>query len=241
MSDRGVSEVIAFVLIFSVVITSVGLLYTAGFGSINQIQEDETDRSAQQAFSASAVALQDIQRGQGEHRAFDVELSGRTMAIDDDLSLSVSIDGTDVSNGDADGGLVYGLGADTKIVYQSGAVIRSDGPDSQTVIRTPEFTCTDGHAVVSLVTLTGPSGSVSSDGSIEIRADGPLAGDETVVASATGGPHTLTVSYGGTPYEAAWERYFEDYGWSTSSGDATCTADSVYVRNVPIDLEYAGV
>lgn len=240
MSDRGVSEVIAFVLIFSIVITSVGLLYTAGFGSINQIQEDETDRSAQRAFSASAVALQDIQRGQGEHRAFDVELSGRTMTVDEDLSLSVSVDGTEVAT--ADGGLVYGVGADTKIVYQSGAVIRSDGPDSQTVIRTPEFTCRDDHAVVSLVTLTGPSGAVSSDGSIEIRTDGPLPGEQTLVNATTGGSsHDLTVSYGGTPYEAAWERYFEERGWSTGSGDATCTADSVYVRNVPIDLEYVGV
>jgi len=239
MNDRAVSEVIAFVLIFSIVITSVGLLYTAGFGSIDQIQEDETDRSAQRAFSASAVALQDIQRGQGEHRAFDVELSGRTMAVNESLNLSVYVDGSYEAS--ATGGLVYGLGADTKIVYQSGAVIRSDGPDSQTVIRGPEFTCRDSHAVVSIVSIDGPSGAVSSDGSIEIRADGPLPGDETLL-TATDSASKVSVEYDGTPYDDAWQRYFDDQGWDTVTDEkATCTVDDVAVRHVPIDLEFAGV
>lgn len=243
MKDRGVSEVIAFILVFSIVITSVGLLYTAGFGSITQIQETETDRSAERAFGASAIALQDIQRGNGQHRAFDLELSGRTLAVNDSTALNVEVDGTPVSDASASGALVYGVGSGTEIAYQAGAVIRSDGSDAQVVSREPQFRCTEDQAVVTTVTITGPTSSVSTDGSIQLLADGPESEYSTLKAAARGTDSSVTIEYGNTPYDTAWDRFFEDRGWDTStSGEATCTVDqAVYVRHVPINLEYQGV
>jgi FlaG/FlaF family flagellin (archaellin) len=239
--DRGVSEVIAFILIFSIVITSVGLLYTAGFGSLTQIQESETDRSAERAFGASAIALEDIQRGRGSYRAFDVELSGRMISVNDAASLEVNVGGSNVAN--ATGALVYGRGADTEIAYQSGAVIRSDGPDAQIVSREPLFQCSSERVVLSLVSVEGPpSGAVSSDGSVQIVADGPEPDQSTLVAVRTGGPTPIEVEYGGTPYATAWESYFSDQGWSSvTSSSAECTAQDVYVRHLTIDVDYRGV
>lgn len=242
MNRRGVSEVIAFVLIFSIVITSVGLLYTAGFGSLTQIQESETDRSAQRAFGASATALEDIQRGRGSHRAFDLELSGRTLAIDGSAALEIDINGSDTAT--AGGALVYGPGADTEIAYQSGAVIRSDGADAQLVTRPPLFQCSDDHAVISLVSIDGPNRSVSTDGSIQILADGPLPSESTIAEVATGTGSTVSIDYGGTPYQAAWESYFSDRPqWQPTGTPSTveCIADAVYVRHMTIELEYQGV
>ncbi|AGN02661.1 hypothetical protein L593_13610 [Salinarchaeum sp. Harcht-Bsk1] len=246
MTDRAVSEVIAFVLIFSIVITSVGLLYTAGFGSITQIQESETDRSAERAFGAMAVALDDIQAGRGSQRAIDLELSGRTLSVNDSASLTARIDGGSPTT--VDGALVYGRGTGTEIVYQSGAVIRSDGPDSQLVSRPPRFSCRDEHAVVSLVSIDGPSRSVSTDGSLSLVASGPRE-DESTIAEARhdspvgSPPYNVTIDFGGSGYETAWRSYFEDEdGWSVSGTTAECTdVDTAYVRVVPLELTYRGI
>jgi hypothetical protein len=233
--------VIAFILIFSIVITSVGLLYTAGFGSLGDIQESETDRSAVRAFGASAIALEDIQQGRGSYRAFDVELSGRTITVDDSPSLEVRIGGSSVAT--ASGALVYGPGSDTEIAYQSGAVIRSDGPDAQLVSRAPLFQCSGERAVLSMVSVDGPpGGSVSSDGSIQIVAEGPQSEESTLVTVQDGSP-SVSIDYGGTRYETAWESYFEDNGWTTTGGVASCAAnpDVVYVRHLTIGITYRGV
>ena len=246
MNDRAVSEVIAFVLIFSIVITSVGLLYTAGFGSITEIQESETDRSAERAFGAMAVAFDDIQTGRGSQRAVDLELSGRTMSVDDSAALTAQIDsGPTIS---ADGALVYGPGSGTEIVYQSGAVIRSDGPNSQLVSRAPRFQCADDHAVVSLVSLDGPSRSVSTDGSLSIVANGPNPGESTIADvghdfPVGSPPYDMSVDFGGSQYGTAWESYFQDApGWTVSGTTAECTnVDTAYIRVVPLELTYRGI
>jgi hypothetical protein len=256
MRDRGVSEVIAFILIFSIVITSVGLLYTAGFGSLNQIQESETDRSAERAFSASAIALEDIQRGRGSYRAFDVELSGRTITVDDAATLEVRVNDTGggtpvpVANSpvSAGGALVYGPGSGTEIAYQSGAVIRSDGPDAQIVSRPPLFQCSGNRAVLSLVSIGAPpGGSVSSDGSIQIVASQANPDESTLeVVESGASSYSVTVDYTGTPYQDAWREYFDDQpNWSVgtpSTGQATCGGlDAVYVRRMTINIDYRGI
>jgi len=241
MTDRAVSEVIAFVLIFSIVITSVGLLYTAGFGSITEIQESETDRSAERAFGAMAVAFDDIQTGRGSQRAVDLELSGRTISVENSASLTATINGSSTT---VDGALVYGT--DTEIVYQGGAVIRSDGPNSQLVSRQPRFRCTDTHAVVTLVSIDGPSSSVSTDSSLSIVASGPNPGESTIAQSEQGvasGPYDLTLDFGSSGYETAWSRYFQDAnGWSVTGSTAECSdVNAAYVRVVPLDITYRGI
>lgn len=238
-TDRGVSEVIAFVLVFSIVVVSIGLLYTVGFGGISQLQETEQDHSGERAMRAFAVALEDIQADRGSVRQARLELAGRTITVDESSALTVSVGGDSVT---AEGAFTYVGGGDTEIAYHSGAVIRSQGPDAQLVQRPPMIRCTDEHAVLSLVNVTQvETGSFSSGGAVDIRAEQVNAREEQVVAQASGSP-TVEVDYSSSGYATAWERYFTEQGWdSPSSGSATCEADSVYVRMTEIQLEYIGV
>lgn len=240
-ADRAVSEVIAFVLIFSIVITSVGLLYTVGFGSLNQIQETEQDHSGERAIRALAVALDDIQMGRGSNRAANLDLAGRTISVDDSEQLEVTLSGG--GSVTAQGAFTYRGGGDTVVVYQSGAVIRSEGDDAQLVQRAPRFRCTGEHAVVSLVNVTqATSGAYSSGGSVQILAEQQNPADDQLVAQQTGGSVDVTVDFSASNYETAWERYFEQAdGWSASGGTATCSTDQAYVRMTEIQLEYLGV
>jgi len=166
------------------------------------------------------------------------------LSINESTSLVVNADGSS-EDYYANGSLVYGSGSGTEIVYSSGAVIRNDGPDAQIVSREPMFRCTDDHAVISLVSIEGPESSVSSDGSIQIKADGPSSTESTLeYAASGGGPYDVRVAYLDTPYRAAWNDHFEDKDkWTTAVGGmATChDVDAVYVRKMTIELEYQGI
>lgn len=240
--NRAVSEVIAFVLVFAIVITSIGLLYTVGFGSLNQLQQTEQDDSGEAAMRAMAVALDDVQAGRGAVRSAELRLGERTITVDDSTELSVSVDGG-TSWDTASGAFVY-TGGDSEIVYQSGAVIRSQGDDAQLVQRGPRFRCAEDHAVVSLVDLTqAESGAYSSGGRVRIRAEQQNSRAQQVVAQAPSGG--VTVDFGSSNYVTAWERYFEDEGWNIGPSGTTAECDSnsegVYVRMTELEFEYQGV
>lgn len=247
MTDRAVSEVVAFILVFSIVITSVGLLYTVGFGSIDQIQEVEQDRSAERAFQAVAVAFDDLQRDRGSNRQAGVDLAGRSLHVDEDEEVTVEVfdGGTPVNTETATGALVYGAGEDTEIAYLSGAVVRSQGPDAQVTSRPPRFRCADDHAVVSLVEVSDVrNGSISSGGTVDLVAERVDPDASRVVSSQTSGSPSVEISYSGE-YDAAFNDSFVTYGdnWSpTGSGGYECTGiDEVHVRKTEIRIDYWNV
>lgn len=242
MTNRAVSEVIAFVLVFSIVIASVGLLYTVGFSGLGNIQESEQDRSAERAFSAVAVAFEDIQRDMGRTRAVDLELAGRSITVNQSTELTVEIDNGPSTT--ASGAFVYGQHRQTEIAYEGGAVIRTDG-DTQFVTREPRFRCTDDHAVISVVHFTGdnPTRTVASDGSARIIATGPAPEDSIRVGSRDN--EEVRVDFSNSRYADAWESYFESESqWTLNAAgtEATCDpADSVTILQVPLTLEYENV
>jgi len=237
VTDRAVSEVIGFLLVFSIVIISVGLLYTVGFSGLADIQESELDRSGERAFHAMAVGFEDIQRDTGRARSVDLELSGRTIAVNRTPELRAGFSGSMHS---ANGAFIYGFGESTEIAYTGGAVIRDQGPNSQRISRAPRFRCTGDQAVVTLVHITSGSttSAISSDGSVQVEATGPTPDRAVTVAQSTSDP--LDIEFGDSGYETAWRQYFENHDeWSVSGTTATCSpSEAAFVRVVPVTIEY---
>jgi FlaG/FlaF family flagellin (archaellin) len=52
--ERGVSELIGYVLAFSIVVASVGAVYAGGLGAAMEFQQDERETNAERAFVALA-------------------------------------------------------------------------------------------------------------------------------------------------------------------------------------------
>lgn len=259
MSDtRAVSDVIAFVLVFSIIITSVGALYAVGFGSLNDLQEGEQNANAERSMTALAVAMDDVLKERAGDRAADIDLAGRTMGVDDGYELDIEVDNGSTTSVGADEALVYGIGADTKIVYHAGAVIRVD-PDGAIVTRGPRMNCRANrdHATVTVPTLddANDEGGISSDGSVrvDIAVDNRL--DSTLVfpdiPEGNGDVNEVRISVGTAPsdvqpqYEDAWQQWFErdDNGWEwdSASNEGVCDLSgegTVFVRNPEIDITY---
>ncbi|QSG03237.1 DUF7289 family protein [Natranaeroarchaeum sulfidigenes] len=244
--DRAVSDLLAFVLVFGIIITSVGVVYIFGLGALGDTQAAQQDRNAERAFSSMGASFNDLQTNRGQERLAELNPRGARMSIDES-SPTISVDGISELN-DQDMGAMHYDNDNTRISYELGAVFRSDDENS-VMIREPEFVCREldsdeTRAIVSFVDASiegdGPtavgSESTMQIGAIQDRQDLHYqeSGDEA---------ESITVEITGSDHAEAWERYFEENGWDpvdVESGDtvtATCEdPDNAVVRSTDIEL-----
>ncbi|SNZ13377.1 hypothetical protein SAMN06269185_2145 [Natronoarchaeum philippinense] len=249
-ADRAVSDVLAFTLVFSIIITSVGLVYVFGMGALGDAQVSEQNRNAERAFETITVSFNDLQDGRGEERLSQLNPRGGRISVEESPTVTISAGGSAIVDADGDpiadravGSLNYAHEG-TTISYELGAAFRADEGNS-VLIRPPEFVCTTSgsgsdRAVLSYPNLasTQPS-SVSTSSTLRIRATSAPA----VVTRSTASD--LTIEIEDSTHADAWARYFEDNGWtdvdgpSGSTGDveATCDTDVTYVRETGVEVD----
>jgi hypothetical protein len=250
--DRGVSEVIGFVLSFSVIILSVGLVFTYGFAAVQDMREAEQLNSAERAMEAVAGTLENLQRGDPA-RASEVRVAGGQMDIRNRTRVTVTVEdsasppGTLYRYDQPVGELIYSYQG-TNLSYQTGAVFRASDSGGGVLARRPTLVCNDDRAVVSVVRFrnieasTGVD-SVGAEGSITVAAranetfllypnrEGTTADDAAQV--------TLEVD---SPHSQIWTDYFDSSsnGWAPTGtpGEATCDTDRVVVRETYVEIKF---
>jgi hypothetical protein len=133
MRERGVSDVLAFVLIFSVVIASGSLVATAGLDQLTELRDVEQVQSSERAMEVAAADLNSLQGGS---RATDLTfaLNGGSVWVNESfLEVTVSVPGIDtdrINDTYQVNSLEHRLSRgdrDVTVAYESGAVMRSDG------------------------------------------------------------------------------------------------------------------
>jgi len=229
---RGVSEALGFVLLFSIIVTGIGVVYVFGVPAIDDLRTNQQTESATTAMQAVAVGLDSIQRGDSPTRSMDIALGGRALGVQSGTTLTVRNESGTLLT--VDGTLVYGPGQSTEIAYHGGAVLRQD--DSNSVLRRePTVRCTNDRVIVSLVEITGPSQSAVSAGSVRIIAERQsvetyLIDDEDVIITANG------------TYADGWGSYFDrledESNWNYENGSLSCTSGTGTVRVTRIDLAF---
>ena len=227
-ADRGVSEVIAFVLVFGIIFGSVAILSMTGFQAMENYQENEQLQNAERAMGALADNFNDVMRYGGiEERYGELALQGGSVVTGSDgTQLNITIDGEefdeyddfeDEFDGVADGGVVslgefrYEYGSD-EIAYDGGAVIRasegSDGTDS-VLLEQPHLKYNDETetAVISLVSVDADDRSIQSDENLGFT----MSVEERASATADIGDDDLEIELEGEPrYDGAWENALEE-------------------------------
>lgn len=235
--NRGVSEVLGFVLMFAMIVASIGVLYGVGFGTLDDMQFHEQTNSGERALEAVAVGLEDIERDRGPNRAMDVNLGGRELAVTDGPRIEVGVDGEGVVFNDTVGALEYGPDEETTIAYSSGGVFRMQD-DVGLLVREPRFRCGEDRAIVSLITLEGPAEPAFSGGAVRIVAE-----QQNVDISrlhndpAENGDVTVSVD-GETAMTDGWDRFFEDTHEDWDDEPPNCNAETVIVRETAVELDF---
>lgn len=248
-ADRGVSEIIGFVLVFALVLGTVSIVYVAGLNGLNDTRDAERLQNAERAFDVLASNLQELGRGEAPNRATEIRLAEAQLILGQRYRTMTRVNGTNVSVA-APRPIIFDAGTRTRIVYEQGAVIRNDVGGGARMLRSPDYLFDSDRTVIRHIEPRGDPQNVGGTTTALIRGEretpflvyGQNVSGETV-------EFELETTAARAP---AWERYLENQeslsncSWPTSEqGDTrvaiTCdlTTDELYVSRTLVDIEIA--
>lgn len=245
MNARAQSEALGYMLVFSLVVTSAGVVYAGGIGGLQDAQRAEQFDNMGRAFDVLEANVADIHRQGAPSRATELHLSGGTLGFGPPIEISVRA--TEVGNASNNATfsmnprpLVYSAQDDRALVYVAGAVIRTDGEVS--VIRDPpEFRVESAQTVIPFI-VTYQKGDESFGGRSAVRVIGTNLGNE-LDGSFTPTNDTAVEITVSSPRANAWKRYFERQGYtavdaSVEDGTVTYrfTTERLYVYQTVIEF-----
>jgi len=228
--DRGVSQMVGFILIFGILITSVGIVSTVGFDQLDAIRDHEQDRNAERAVDLLGQNFDEIQQGQTTVRAGEFDLNdgslGTLPASDSAIIASVESSGTpgaDYEERIPLNALVYEFD-DTRLAYEGGAVLRQD-QGGTILLDSPSFACTDNRALVSVVTVDTESQRQIGDGTVTTRLQKNVSSIRFPLnrtgENSTEGTATVSVEID-SEFEQGWSRHLdENTEWEPVGGMPT--------------------
>jgi hypothetical protein len=237
-----VSQTVAFVLVFALIVTSIGIVTTVGFDSIREVQRGEQSQVASRAMRSVGAEMNDVAVGdQPAHRA-TLRLSGGAVFVENRTSLRVQVNNTTFDRTYHPRELRYQFN-DRNVSYVSGTLARG----GSLLLFRPEMYCDPaaGHATVTVVRLAPQGGGAVAGGPITVAV---RRGDPGPLGNAT--PLSYPVARGDTnatgvaltfdgPQTGAWDAAMTERGFDDADGDGTyeCAADRVVVRTATLRVD----
>ncbi|MDX1745926.1 MAG: hypothetical protein R3324_08315 [Halobacteriales archaeon] len=253
--ERGVTEVLGYVLVFALVTTTLGVIYAGGITGLYDMQDAEQIENMVRAYDVLADNLQDIHRRGATSRATEVKLAGGTIGFGDQVRVVVDVRNSSDPNDNRSftmnpQPITYTHPDGSEVVYVAGGVIRSDGPNS--VMRAdPELRQDADRAMIPFIQTYQTRGTRSIGGTSTVLVvarlyRSALAGEpDTGFGDFDTGPASdavvnVTVE---SPRAGAWGSYFERRGFTAidayaSDGDVTYqfTTNRLFVPLTEIEL-----
>lgn len=245
--DRGVSQTVAFVLVFSLIVTSIGLVATAGFDSIRDVQRIQQAESSTELMRAAGTGIGQVATGERPSYRSSLPLSGGTVAVTDETTIDVTVTsatGTAFSATYRPGGIQYRADG-RNVTYQSGVLARSGAGRGTVSLSSTMFRCepSRGYSAVTVIRLRNDGLTATGGEGVTVRAtsvrDRPPA-TRSGLDYPTGTPHEpvteLELTVDG-PYESAWRDALADRGFTDAgSGTFTCSASRAFVHAPQVNV-----
>lgn len=250
--SRGVSEVIGFVLVFSLVLGTISMVYVGGFSALTDTRDGERVNNAERAMDVLADNFQQLGRGEAPRRATEIKLSDARLSLNERYSMKANVSGN--ASVASSRPLTYDSGTGTEITYEHGAIIRVDDDGGAVMLREPDYLFGDEQVVMRHVEVRG--GLLDYSGSTTALVRGELVFRETLFpgqgadADVTGSTANVTVQTAPDRTEA-WMRYLQAQDGLSGcternvSGldthreiECDLTADSLFVTRTRVDVEF---
>jgi hypothetical protein len=222
--DRGVTEVLGFILVFSLVLGTVALVYVGGFAELKETRVHEQDTNAERAFDVLADNLEEIGRDKAPSRATEVKLSESELRIGDTTNRRIEVTANGSTAAAQPRPIVYESSGGTQIVYEYGAVLRQDSGGT-VMVRQPDYVFDAERTVVRYLEPRGGEQSTAGSKTVLVRAE---RSHSRLLASETNASG-VDVAFNVTTEEGradAWERYLEAELENIAGADA-CSQDPV--------------
>lgn len=224
--NRGQSELVGFLLIFSAAIVIVALAAVAGFVGVDAAQDFQKTNNAEQAFSALDNDIDDIVHHGAPSRATEIGLTDAQLSVEETESITIEWnEGESVSAETSP--IVYDADG-TTITYHSGAVIRQDG-EHPVLLRKPDFVIENETLLLPIIrTIPEQAGAVGgrTDVTLESRHDGSAV----LVSNESVDEVSVTVT---TEQADAWAEYFEQL----QENDGVETVEKIHETDESIAYE----
>jgi len=246
LSERAISDVVAFTLTFSVILTGVGFAYVAGFDALENSRDNEYTSSASRTMQGIAETFEDIHRESAPTRSIEFSVDRGDIRLADS-TLGVDVQNSGVSESIDVGSLVYEPtdGSSTVVTYEGGAAFWVQQNGSLSLHR-PVLRCSDNVALVSFVRLVGDV-DIGNIGGVRITADRVESETRTIYPNPVAGQraedaHGVVLDVRNSANEDQWDRYLRPAdGWeSIGSGQFECDVDNdqgrVFVRVTTIEI-----
>lgn len=233
LDDRGVTEVVGFVLVFSLVVMTIGFVYTGGLSGLEDARDAEQVNNAERAFDVLSNNFEKMARNEAPNRATEIKLAGSELAVRDSQRVSVNTTETEAYRGYP---IYFSTGVDTHIVYEHGAVIR-DQPDGAVMLHEPDYVFGEERTVFRYAEIRGGTQSISGETTVLLRAEITLRDVDVVDTDHDNVTVTLNTS---TRRADAWMRYFESAldGLAVAGSGDPCSRDDYGSDHTTITCEF---
>jgi hypothetical protein len=203
--DRGVSEVLGFVLVFSLIVASVGIVFTAGLSGLQDVRDAERVTNGERALDVLAENYDDVIAG-APSRATQIRLADASLRIGDPVAFELEgeTDPLNVSR------ITFAVG-DEAVHFVDGAVIR-ESPGGAVMLREPSGVLDAETMVVHrtrLRTAGAPAAVGGGDRTVQVRLERRGQSSVRVVSPPTSVTHNVTTT---ADTIGAWRRHYESRG-----------------------------
>jgi hypothetical protein len=227
--EDGVSEVVGYVIIAGIILTSISIAYVNGYPALQDVRDHERQRSVQSAFSVLDDNMNAISTGGSVKRQTEMNLIGDSLGLDPDrrgwihVSIVNSTTGDELCNRGCNVSytpIVYQNSAQgltnprapgpsgsqvnvDRIVYENGAVIRDPGGNGSGMVNEPNWIVREDGVVINILSTRG-SGTVVGEGTFSVISEERSTDSLVEVDSDSELDVAVTV---GTQTPTAWELY----------------------------------
>lgn len=215
-TDRAVSDVIGYVLIFAFIVGVIAFISVIGIAQLEEVREVEQFKNAERAFDVLENNMVEVYARGAPSRATELNVGEASVGTGGNVTLTVTVDGKTTER-ELNPIVLSGSG-DTELVYEGGAVFRNQRDGGGVVVSEPPFTFSDKRTVVPIVHTYADTRRAVTGTTVLVRA----VSTERGVAVADSDPTTsefdqVTVSITDSPRQNLWREYFE------SQGEFDCT------------------
>lgn len=233
MSDRGVSEVLGFVLVFALVTGTIGVVFATGISGLENAQYEEKMRNVERAFDVLDDNLQSLHAGSAPSRATEVKLYDGRIELGESTELTIVATNTgntsdNVTIPTVTRPILYvDDEQDTEMAYSVGAVFRTDRGRS-VMLSEPDWVVTDDTMLVPFIATAAGDGTTSIGGRGTVLVVGQKQSQsvkgEFVPGDGVEAEVNVTVE---SPRAAAWKAYLETLPHDGNPPDADASDGTV--------------
>lgn len=222
MSDRGVSEALGFVLVFALIVGTIGLVYATGLGGLHDAQRAERVDNVERAFDVLADNLEDLHRSGTPSRATEVKLAGGSLRTGDSVEIAIEV--VEVGNLDNNASyvasfepIVYEDESGETLLYSGGAVLRANDHGAA-MLSEPSWTNGSNRSVIPLINTYGEGAGISGEGPVLIVAQRGSRNIGEPFDVGPGGTARVNVTVT-SPRVGVWKGFMEEQGYESVDGN----------------------